>query len=132
MSDGNGAVKQERWQMEPKLLDPTDGQGRMEPKFPGWNGLPFRGEVPDRKEADPEHMQPKVAASAHVEVLDMSKVDDLKRYEEVSQMVTNGFAVMSFEERQYDEDTKNWRVFIRWGDLFAYNPEKGHNSGRSL
>jgi hypothetical protein len=77
-------------------------------------------------------MQPRVAATAHVEVLVLSETKDLARYEEISQMVTNGYAVISFEERIYDKDIKNWRVLVRWGDLFAYNPEEGHNSGRSI
>lgn len=130
MSKGNGAVVPKRWSMEAKLLDPTNGQKSMPPLFPGWEGLPFRGEAPNRKESDPEHVQPRVAATAHVEVLDLAKPEDLERYEEISQMITNGYAIMSFEDRQYDRKTKSWRVLIRWGDLFAYDPEKGHNSGR--
>ena len=130
MSGNNGHP--ERWKIDSVLLDPSAGQGKMDPQFPGYLGLPFRGVTPDLKEDDPAHKQPRVAAGAHVEVLDMSKAEDLKRYEAISQTVANGFGVVSFEERQYDESTHNWRVFIRWGDLYTYNPEKGHNSGRTI
>jgi hypothetical protein len=36
------------------------------------------------------------------------------------QVVGNGFADISAEERVYDADIKNWRIFLRWGKTFTY------------
>ena len=126
----NNGDGKDRWDIDSMLLDPTAGQRDMPATFPGYQGAPFRGQIPDLKSDDPQHKQPRVAARAHVEVLNMAEPDDLKRYEEIAQLAANGAAVISFEERQYDKSIQNWRVFVRWGDLFAYNPEKGHDSGR--
>ena len=115
----------ERWKIDKKLADPSNGQHSMDPKFPGVDGLPFRGHVPDLKTDDPQHMQPKQGAHVHVEILEMHKDEDRKRMETVYNLVANGTAVISAEEREYDPEQKNWRVFLRWADMFVYNPQRG-------
>jgi hypothetical protein len=101
----------------------------MPPVFPGFEGLPFRGIVPDRKELDPEKLQPQQGVRAHVEILDMAVEEDRKRMEDIYTTVANGHAIISAEEREYDPDKKNWRVFLRWADLYMYNPQKGIQNG---
>ncbi len=93
------------------------------PVLPGWHGMPFRGPVPHLKEDDPEHRQPQEGSQLHVDVLDLSKPAQLARYAEIGQMVVNGFAIISYEDREYDKVVKNWRVLIRWFELFAYVPD---------
>lgn len=115
----------ERWNIDSCLVDPSGGQSQQPPVFPGYAGLPFRGVPFDRKEMDPEHQQPKVATRVHVELLEMSKPEDRKRMEDIYTMMCNGYAVVSAEERQWDEELKSWRVFIRWADIYTYNPQKG-------
>jgi hypothetical protein len=115
----------DRWKIEPDLIDPSKGQRDMEAKFPGFEGLPFRGHVPNLKTNDPEPMQPRQGARVHVEILEMSKEDDRKRMAHVFTLVANGTAVISAEEREYDIEAKNWRIFLRWADLFTYNPQRG-------
>ena len=113
----------ERWTIDGKLIDPSGGQRDMDVHLPGHNGVPFRGIPYDRKESDPEHMQPKTGARVHVEILEMSEPKDRKRMEEIYTMMTNGNAVISAEERHWDEEIKSWRVFVRWADVYTYNPQ---------
>ena len=120
-----------RWTIDNRLVDPSGGQRDMDVQFPGIDGLPFRGVPYDRKESDPTSMQPQVGARVHVEVLEMSEDTDRKRMEEIYTMFTNGNAVISAEERHWDEEIKSWRVFIRWADVYTFNPQatKGHSNG---
>lgn len=99
--------------------------------MPGYDGLPFRGDVPDLKNDDPEHKLPQIGQTAHVEILDLSIKDQLKHYEEVCQLVANGFAAISKEDMQWDPKKKNWRVFLRWIEYFM-SIKKGGTNGRGL
>ncbi len=101
------------------LLDPHQVQDK-DFVLPGHDGLPFRGSVPFLKEDDPEQRQPTVSYEPHIWVLDLSKPEDLEDYRSVYQLVTNGMAVISAEEREYDPDIKNWRVFFRWALVFSH------------
>ena len=103
----------------PELLDPT---GVMDGKaiLPGHDGLPFRGPVPHLKEDDPDFRQPQIGMRMHVRVFDLSESKDMLYYEQVWQLVANGFATISNEDKQYDESKKNWRIFLRWVDLFTH------------
>ena len=130
MSKGNGNGSA-AGQLSVSLLDPTGGHMDAAPTFPGWEGLPFKGPAPDLKEDDPHYVQPQVGMKVHVETLDLSKPKELKKYRELCQTVGNGYAQISKEDMRYDEDTKNWRVFIRWLELFTYDPTKGNNHGFS-
>ena len=118
--NGNGNGK-DNWGNFPEvLIDPTKGKMDEPPVLPGWNGRPFRGPIPHLREGDPE---PKEGAKVHVDVLDLSKKEDLGKYRELSQMVANGFAMISFEKQEYDPVKKNWRVLVRWYEVFAYMPD---------
>lgn len=92
--------------------------------LPGYDGLPFRGNtVPFLKEDDPTSRQPQVSYEPHVWILDLSKTEDLDDYRAVYQLVTNGSAIISAEERQYDAEAKNWRIFLRWALVFTHMPK---------
>jgi len=114
-----------RWEIDSALVDPSKGQRDMAPMFPGVEGIPFRGVVPDLKNDDPETLQPKQGCRVHVEILDMSDEKDLKRMEAVYSMYANGTAMISSEDRQWIPEDKTWKVFLRWADLYMYNPVKG-------
>jgi hypothetical protein len=121
--NGNGHVNMQRFSNRwNKLLDPHRTADK-EFVLPGWDGLPFRGSVPCLKESDPEYRQPQVAYEPHVWILDLSVKEDLEDYRSVYQLVTNGSAVISAEERQYDKDIKNWRIFLRWALMFTHMPD---------
>ena len=68
-----------RWSIDQALLDPSNGQRNSLATLPGFGGLPFRGVIPDRKEDDPEHMQPKQGCRVHIEILEMNDEKDRKR-----------------------------------------------------
>ena len=109
-----------RWN---RLLDPHQTKDK-DFTLPGWDGMPFRGPIPYLKESDPDYRQPQVAYEPHVWILDLSLKEDLEDYRSVYQLVTNGAAVISAEERQYDQDSKNWRIFLRWALVFTHIPKE--------
>ena len=106
---------------DPRLLDPTGAAGKPL-VFPGYEGVPFRGTVPNIKESDPDEQRPQLGMQVRVDILDLSKPEDLEYYGQISQMVGNGFAQISFEERQFIEEKKSWLVLLRWMLHFAYMP----------
>lgn len=114
-----------RWDIPGTLVDPSKGQKNMDPIFPGQDGLPFRGIVPDLKKDDPEHLQPKQGCRVHVEILNMSRSKDRERMEKIYSMYANGTAIISDEERQWIPERRTWRVFLRWADVYMYNPARG-------
>jgi len=115
------AERQKQEDLDPQLVDPYGMHGK-ESILPGFDGLPFRGRVPNLKETD--RVQPQVAAQVHVHVLDLSKSEDMKLYRKICQVVGNGMGQISFEKHEYDEDIKNWRVFIRWMLNYAHMPSE--------
>lgn len=107
--------------IDPRLIDPwgTLNKGFT---FPGHEGLPFRGRIPSLKDSDP--VQPQVGTQVYVDILDLSNKGDLEKYRQICQVVGNGIATISAEERVYDEDKKNWRVFIRWVLNYTHMPSE--------
>jgi hypothetical protein len=107
---------------DPRLIDPFNVH-RSNLVFPGMDGLPFRGgTTPDLKESDPEHRQPQIGTKVGVKQLDLSIQTDLEYYQNILQMVANGTAQISFEERVYGDDIKSWRVLIRWVEYYYFQP----------
>ena len=131
MSKNGNGKKGRNWSspIDPVLLDPT-GAMHEGITMPGYEGVPFRGPVPNLKEDDPAHKQPVDGQKAHVEILELWRDEDLKRYREICQVIANGFGAISKEDMQYDPAKKNWRVFIRWLEFFTAM-QKGGSYGRS-
>ncbi len=117
MSD-NGAIDR-------NLLDPHH-VGGMRASLPGINGLPFLGTPPNLKDNDPEAKQPQVGAKIHVEILLLNDPKQLEHYTDIFQLIANGFAMLSTEERIYDQELKTWRIFIRWMECYSYVPRGSH------
>lgn len=114
---GNNGNGKGNWSsIDPQLIDPT-GQLHEGVTMPGWDGLPFKGPVPDLKESDVR--QPEVAMKVHVEIFELWNKKHLKRYREICQVIANGFGQISKEDMQYDARNKGWRVLIRWVELFT-------------
>ncbi len=128
----NGVARWSGGELDPRLLDPTGVASSKQVSFPGWEGLPFRGPVKSFKETDPDHLKPQQGIKVNVQQLNMSVEADMERYGEIGQLVGNGFAQISFEERIYDDDIKSWRILIRWFEVFTYDPEQGEDRGRVL
>lgn len=123
---GNGKTAEPvRWgsdPIEPELLDPS-GQAGEKSVLPGYDGYPFRGPIPLLRNDDPARRQPEIQTKVHVDILDLSKEPDMKRYRALCQMITNGFAQFSKEDVRYDEKKKNWRVFVRWLEYYTTLPK---------
>jgi hypothetical protein len=90
--------------------------------YPGLEGLPFRGTPPTIKEDDPFEKRPQIGMQTHVRVLDMDDPADLKLYTDIAQLVADGVAQISFEERHWVESKETWKVLIRWIVSFYYMP----------
>lgn len=131
-NNGNGSKTKERnWSsIDPQLVNPT-GQLHEKISLPGWEGIPFRGPVPDLKETDPQRKQPVMAQKVHIELLDLSDKKQLARYRTICQVVANGYGQISKEDMQYDPKKKNWRVFVRWLEIFTAMG-KGAGNGRNI
>lgn len=131
MSAGNGNSKARRnWGViDPQLLDPH-GAMHKNVSLPGYEGVPFRGSVPDLRTSDPEQLQPQFGQKVHIEILELWDTKQLERYREICQVVANGFGAVSKEDTQYDNSKKNWRVFIRWLEYYT-TVEKGGSNGSS-
>lgn len=111
-------------QLPPELIDPYKVLG-LPDILPGWEGAPFRGKkIPDLKEDDPRQVQPQQGIEAHVEVLVLGDPVQRKRYQNIMQIIANGFGHLGKEEMVYDAEIKNWRVMIRWWQIFSHLPEK--------
>ena len=91
------------------------------------DGVPFRvhpGQAcPSLRNADPAHKQPSMVRDAQVRIFDLSDATQLQEYQQVWDAIAKGLAVYSAEERQFCEDTQNWRVFLRWANLFYERPK---------
>lgn len=105
--------------IDPKLLNPH-GMLQEPAILPGFNGVPFRGDVPMLRDGDPETRQPQMAMQLHVRVFNLADPKDMEYYEKIWQLIANGFALKSSEEKVYDPESKNWRVFMRWAMQFSY------------
>lgn len=115
--------KRGRAKLPDKLIDPA-GVFTQPMVLPGLEGLPFRGDsIPDLKEADPDKFRPQVGQQIFANVLDLSNEEDMRYYQQILQLVGNGFAQISVEERKYDNAIKSWRVFIRWILYYGYMVE---------
>ena len=88
-----------------------------------FDGLPYEGKIFDRKENDPDYKQPVITHTVSTKQFDLTNEDDIKEWNGISQRVADEVAVISFEEKVYDNDIKSWRVLIRWIDLAYTNPE---------
>lgn len=89
-----------------------------------WEGLPFRGKVQNFKESDPEELQPQMGFEAHVEIFELNDDDQKASYQEVVQKLVADEAILSYEEKEYDETIKSWRILIVYSDVFYTPPEK--------
>lgn len=111
-----------------RLIDPQ-GVFQQPMVLPGIDGFPFRGAIPDLKETDPEAFRPQMGQQIFANVLDLSETEDLKYYQQILQLVGNGYAQISVEERKYDDSIKSWRVFIRWILYYGYVAQGANSNG---
>jgi hypothetical protein len=104
-------------ELDPRLVDPHDSHkdGFV---FPGMDGLPYRGKIPNLKETD--RQQPELGRQVFVNIFTLNDAKDMADYQKVCQMVGNNYAEISYEERIYDEEIKSWRILIRWYLIYTH------------
>lgn len=105
--------------VDAKLLDPY-GVAKAPFTLPGFDGLPFRGPIPDLKEEDVR--QPQIGVETHVDIFDLSLDADMTKYREIIQLVGHNYAQISAEERKWVQETKSWKIFLRWLLYYTYLP----------
>lgn len=89
-----------------------------------FDGLPYKGDPMDIKNADPEGKQPVIKRDVRIRQFDTERESDLAEWQEVMQRVADGMAVVSFEEKHYVPETKSWRILVRWFEEYYTNPER--------
>jgi hypothetical protein len=99
------------------LLDPDGVMGKPY-VYPGFQGKPFRGPIPDLKKNDPA--QPTTGMEGHAFVFDLSNAEHLAYYEKIFHMAYNGRAVIGIDRVDFDPKTGAYRAFVRWAFLFTH------------
>ena len=126
--------QQQQPDMSKMLMDSLDkGSTRM---FPGMDGIPFRlpagQQVPSIKKDDPEHMQPRTIADAHVRMFNMAKPADIAEYEKVWDKAAKGLILISKEDMHWSDKEQTYIVFLRWGELYLELSKEGIDAHRSF
>ena len=85
-------------------------------------GKPYHGPSLDLKKDDPEEKQPQLRHKAHIRQFDLTNPEHLALYEAVCQCIFDGGAILSFEDRVYDQELKSWRVLMRWTEIYYGTP----------
>ena len=83
----------------------------------GGDGKPFltrKSVVPDYKTDYPGYMQPQQVRHVSVDILDLANPEDLTYYLKIWRAVGLGSVQVVDEAKQWIEEAKNWKVFIRW------------------
>lgn len=88
--------------------------------FRGISGQRYRqpvqdGHIPPTIKDPKKELQERVAAK--VRVFDLSNEEDLKDYQRVLNDCANGYSQHAMIKEEYDQETKNWRVLMRWYEL---------------
>jgi len=87
-----------------------------------YNGLPYRGPVLDYKNDDPEHLRPQLKQTAKVAQFDMNDDEQMLAYEQLVQKVCDGRAVVSSEDKVYEQSIGSWRILVRWTEPYYAPP----------
>ena len=85
--------------------------------------IPFRGTPTlfSDKINDPEE-KPMLTAEMHARVFNMDVQEDIDEYENVLNKAANQRARVTMQKSDFDKDTKNYKVFVVWGDLYFEEP----------
>ncbi len=79
----------------------------------GPQGFPFRGPVPPLLK-DEEYQQLRPTMKFRSQLFYLSKPEDVQRYQLISDKCANGLYVRVDRDRTWDEETKNYRIYLEW------------------
>lgn len=91
------------------------------------SGLPFltrKSSAPLYKENDPFSARPKMIRKARADVLDLSDPKQFAYYQKLNEAAGLGIIVLADEDRHWVEDTKNFKVFVRWFMVGQMDPSE--------
>ena len=95
--------------------------------LPGADGTRLRlypnQAIPSIKDGDPDYMKPKPVADVYTRVFDLSVEKDITDYSNVWNSAVKGHVMISAEERHWSETTQNFKIFLRWGDVYLEIPK---------
>lgn len=83
--------------------------------------LPYIGPVLDYKDDDPQHLRPQMRYNACVGQFNLDNEDDMKQYRALCDKICRQQAIVSYEEKEYDDVIKSWRILVRWMEPY-YGP----------
>ena len=111
----------------------TDGKGKQYVEYVGIDGLKFRlrpGQpLPQIKDGD--SLKPQKCFDAYARVFDMGNPDDVKAYGQVWDAIGRGEMIMSHEQVQWAEMSQNFKVFLRWGEVYlTMSTERQADNGK--
>jgi|TARA_B100000809_G_scaffold204189_1_gene205506 hypothetical protein len=85
-------------------------------------GFPFRGrQVPTLTAEETEDIP--TAFDFHCRVFELWTADELKEYQQIRDRAANGWYQITHIERLFDEDKKNWRVYMEWNQIYGELPK---------
>ena len=87
-----------------------------------YDGFPYRGKVLNLKEDDPDWKRPQIRHEFHLDIFDLNDKKERGKYEKILQKVADKNAMISHEDIKYDEESKAWRVLLRWADVYYMPP----------
>ena len=91
--------------------------------WPGTStGFPFRGNnVPSLTTEENEEIP--LAFDFHCKIFELWDEDALKEYRQIRDRAANGWYQLVHIERLFDEDQKNWRVYLEWNQIYGELPK---------
>lgn len=92
----------------------ADGEKLWWPGGP--DGFPFRGSQPPQTTGD-QYDGLKLTGKARVRLFYLSKPEDYRDYIQVRDKCANGLYAQLDRDRVWDEDTKNYRIWLEWVEL---------------
>ena len=82
-------------------------------------GFPFRGNNPPTTKLE-EYENLQLSGKARWRLFYLAKPEDAKAYTAVRDKCANGYYALVDRDRQWDEETKNYRIFMEWVEI-AYD-----------
>lgn len=109
-----------------KQLSDTLGGNALSDMIEAANPMPeYIGKDKIYSNDDPNHKRPREGYTTEVYVLNLSKEDDLKKYQELLTIAgTSLFTKIRYTERHWDESSHNWIILIELSKKVLVDPDK--------
>ena len=120
--------------------NPSNGYEKEQPNQPvevngkyvyprGFDGTPFRTSKEEPPLYNNQEQQTKIVnvSEGNVEVLDLSKEEDLQRYQKILNLCASGLAGASNIVREWVESKENWKVLIEYAVYYNEPSDEYYN-----